>query len=77
MCTHMCMGSVNISLNDEAYERLKRAKKESESFSEAVIRMTSEKDITKCFGLLEGSPDIKAMRKELERSRNEKWREIR
>jgi len=73
----MCMGSVNISLNDEAYECLKRAKKESESFSQAVIRITSKKDITKCFGLLkEYSKELDSIQAEIEKSRKEKWRDV-
>lgn len=71
------MGSVNISLTLEAYKRLKNAKMKDESFSEAVIRMTSEKDITKCFGLLkEHSEELDKINDFIEESRKEKWREI-
>jgi predicted CopG family antitoxin len=71
------MGSINISLNDEAYKRLKNAKMKGESFSEAVIRITSEKDITRCFGLLkEHSEELDKINDFIEDSRKEKWREI-
>ena len=72
----MCMGSVNISLNEEAYKRLKRAKNKSESFSQAVIRITAKKDITKCFGLLKNSKNLDKIKKEIEKSRKAKWRDV-
>ncbi|MFC7138483.1 antitoxin VapB family protein [Halosimplex aquaticum] len=34
------MGTTTISLKDEAYERLKEAKQEGESFSDVVLRLT-------------------------------------
>lgn len=34
------MGTTTISLKDEAYDRLKEAKKEGESFSDVVLRLT-------------------------------------
>ncbi len=40
MCTHM--GTRNISLTDEAYERLKERKEGNESFTDVVLRLTSE-----------------------------------
>lgn len=38
------MGTTTISLKDEAYERLKDAKREGESFSDVVIRLTESAD---------------------------------
>ncbi len=35
------MGTTTISLRDEAYERLKAAKREDESFSDVVLRLTT------------------------------------
>jgi len=34
------MGTTTISLRDEAYDRLKEAKREGESFSDVVLRLT-------------------------------------
>jgi len=34
------MGTTTISLKDEAYERLKEKKREGESFSDVVLRLT-------------------------------------
>lgn len=36
----MCMATKNISLTEEAYERLKACKREGESFSDVVERLT-------------------------------------
>ncbi|WP_436932446.1 antitoxin VapB family protein [Halosimplex halobium] len=38
------MGTTTISLRDEAYERLKDAKQEGESFSDVVLRLTDSPD---------------------------------
>ncbi|WP_225334005.1 antitoxin VapB family protein [Halomicrobium urmianum] len=35
------MGTTTISLRDEAYDRLKEAKREDESFSDVVLRLTA------------------------------------
>ena len=35
------MGTTTISLRDRAYERLKREKREGESFSDVVLRLTT------------------------------------
>ncbi|MFH0927114.1 MAG: antitoxin VapB family protein [Candidatus Micrarchaeota archaeon] len=70
------MGSINISLNEEAYNSLKRAKKENESFSQAVVRITSDKDIMSCAGALEDSAGIEIIEKEAKKSRERKWRHV-
>lgn len=36
----MCMATKNISLTQDAYERLKACKREGESFSDVVNRLT-------------------------------------
>jgi predicted CopG family antitoxin len=36
------MGTKNISLTDEAYERLKSRKEDDESFTDVVLRLTSD-----------------------------------
>ena len=39
------MGYKTISLSEDAYEILKKAKKESESFSQVVIRLASRRSL--------------------------------
>lgn len=38
------MGTTTISLRDEAYDRLREAKREGESFSDVVLRLTESAD---------------------------------
>jgi predicted CopG family antitoxin len=53
-----------VSLSEEAYERLKKAKKGSESFSDAVLRIVKSPngDIDRFFGAWVGedAPQIRA-----------------
>lgn len=51
MHTHN-MAFKNISLSLEAYEELKKLKKEGESFSEEVIRITKTRRISDVAGIL-------------------------
>lgn len=44
------MGAKTISLSDEAYTRLKSEKKEGESFSEVVTRLTDRKSLLEFAG---------------------------
>lgn len=39
---HACMGTTTISLKDEAYRMLASEKREDESFSDVVMRLTGE-----------------------------------
>lgn len=60
MYTYTDMGSKTISLNDEAYTRLRAAKGEGESFSDVVLRMTNaDTDVLAGFGAWRetGAPD--------------------
>ncbi len=72
------MGSMNISITDEAYLRLKERKTGNESFSKVIVRLTDEKDIRRCYGLLKDYPDEMAIvRKGALKAREEKWRDVR
>lgn len=46
------MGARNISISDEAYERLKSIKKPSESFTDIINRLTGRRSILELAGLL-------------------------
>lgn len=50
------MGTKTISLGEEAYERLKSRKREGESFTDVVLRLTEEnEDVLQGFGSWEGT----------------------
>ena len=54
------MGSKTISLDEEAYSRLKQEKKENESFSDVVKRITrpiKQKSLLEFAGVWELSPE--------------------
>lgn len=47
------MGTKTISLTEDAYERLKRHKREGESFSDVVTRLTGEVTLSDYYGALD------------------------
>lgn len=77
MSTNICMGSVNISITEDVYSLLKNLKKENESFSEVIMELIEEKDISKCYGILsEYKDDLEKIEKEANKARKAKWREV-
>lgn len=55
MYVYTYMGSKTISITEDGYERLRSHKREGESFSDAVRRLTGgEQDIWRGFGPYEG-----------------------
>lgn len=45
------MGSKNISITEEAYNRLKAHKRDDESFTDVIVRLTDdERDVMSGFG---------------------------
>lgn len=60
-----------ISLSDEAYEELKRLKKEGESFSDVVIKIAvrEKKPLTDFFGKWPVKGELNKIEKELVRER--------
>ena len=51
------MGTTTISLKDEAYQRLKAAKEEGESFSDVVLRLTDSPTTDEQIATLAGELD--------------------
>lgn len=48
---HRLMPSKNISMTDEAYEALLREKRDDESFTETILRLTRRRrKLSDCFG---------------------------
>lgn len=69
------MASVNISITEDVYRKLKKMKGKEQSFSEVItLLVEKKKDISRCFGLLKGDSGLKAIREEAVRSRKAKWR---
>lgn len=62
-CTDTQMASKTISLKEETYDRLDRAKAEDESFSDVIDRLLREGDhpLSELVGLLEGE-ELAALR---------------
>ncbi len=47
------MGTKTITITDDAYESLKEHKREDESFTETILRITGgERDVMKGFGVM-------------------------
>ena len=46
------MGTKNIAISDEAYQRLKALKKPGESFTEVIERMTRSRGVLELSGIL-------------------------
>ena len=72
------MATKNISITEEAYDRLSNLKKKNESFSEIIIKVTGKANLRDFFGIIskkkadEVSNNIKKSREE-----NRKLSEIR
>ena len=67
------MSSKNITITEDAYERLKALKREDESFSELVVRLTESADRMKFAGSCPGlSEHVETARENLEASLEER-----
>jgi predicted CopG family antitoxin len=69
------LGTKNISLSDEAYSRLAAEKKENESFTDVVNRLTGKRSILEIAGILTKS-EGKEIRNQIEKLRKESRRRI-
>lgn len=63
------MGTKSLTITEEAYERLKEHKREGESFTDTVLRLTGEdRDVMKGFGAM---ADVDGFREAVEDTRDE------
>jgi predicted CopG family antitoxin len=63
------MGTKNLTITDEAYERLKEHKREGESFTDTILRLTgNDRDLMKGFGAMR---DVDGFRETVEATRDE------
>jgi predicted CopG family antitoxin len=71
------MSTKNITIADDAYERLKALKREDESFSDTIRRLTEGADVMEYSGSCPGiSETVEETRKELEEDLEEKHDEL-
>jgi len=57
------MGTKNIAISDEAYERLKSLKRPGESFTELIDRMTRNRSVADLAGLLTKGEGLEVKRR--------------
>ena len=69
------LGTRNISISDEAYSRLAAQKKENESFTDVVNRLTGKRSILEIAGILTKSGN-KEVALQIEKMRKESRRRI-
>lgn len=48
------MGTKSLTITEEAYERLRAKKREDESFTDTILRLTESKDPMSGFGAMSG-----------------------
>jgi len=63
------MGTKSLTITEEAYERLKEHKREDESFTETILRLTGkDRDLMKGFGSMS---EVEGFREAVESTREE------
>lgn len=63
------MGTKSLTITEEAYERLKAHKREDESFTDTILRLTrGDRDVMKGFGAMKG---VDGFREAVESTREE------
>ena len=63
------MGTKSLTITEEAYERLKEHKRDEESFTETILRLTgSDRDVMKGFGMMS---DVEGFREAVEGTRDD------
>lgn len=70
------MGARNISISDEAYERLKSIRKPGESFTDVINRLTGRRSILEFAGILskEEGREMRLKVKEVRRKSSKRFR---
>jgi len=63
------MGTKSLTITEEAYDRLREHKREGESFTDTILRLTgSERDPMKGFGVM---ADVEGFREAVDAAREE------
>jgi predicted CopG family antitoxin len=63
------MATKTLTVTEEAYERLKEHKRDDESFTETILRLTGDdRDVLKGFGAMQ---DVEGFREVVEETRGE------
>ena len=63
------MGTKSLTITEEAYDRLKEHKREGESFTETILRLTGEdRDLLKGFGSMS---DVEGFREAVKGTRED------
>ena len=63
------MGTKSLTITDEAYDRLKEHKREDESFTDTILRLTgNDRDLMKGFGAMS---DVEGFRDAVEATRDD------
>ncbi|MFC7080614.1 antitoxin VapB family protein [Halorussus caseinilyticus] len=63
------MGTKSLTITEEAYDRLKEHKRDEESFTDTILRLTgSDRDVMKGFGMMS---DVEGFREAVEDTRDD------
>jgi predicted CopG family antitoxin len=63
------MGTKSLTITEEAYERLREHKREDESFTDTILRLTGDdRDVLKGFGAMS---DVEGFREAVAETRDE------
>lgn len=63
------MGTKSLTITDEAYDRLKEHKRDDESFTDTILRLTgNNRDVLKGFGAMK---DVEGFREAVEETRDD------
>ena len=68
---------MNISITEDAYRLLKNLKRGDQSFSDIILSLVGQKDISRCYGLLKGyDKEMAVVEEEALKTRRRKWRKV-